>query len=181
MQQHRYKELFTARPDLLRSCIAHEIGHCVLRHDTWNRRPQNTEPLFPDFKPEPRYLHDSSLKPLAFSEQEINQWCKQAFKGDEAARQRLVRLKDRMEPDWMFWQAEHFSMCFLISRDRLLQHLNDGWEVSSWFAIRRFAERFGVSPSMMRVRLTKLGALTIEDGKPVLGPMLRNPGLLRSQ
>ena len=86
-----------------------------------------------------------------------------------------------MEPDWMFWQAEHFSMCFLIPRDRLFQFLNEGREVSSWFAIRRLAEDFGVSPSMMRVRLSKLGAVQMSvDGQPILGPLLLQPGILRA-
>jgi hypothetical protein len=43
---------------------------------------------------------------------ELNEWCKRAFKGDDEARQKLLRLQDRLEPEWMFWQAEQFAACF---------------------------------------------------------------------
>jgi Zn-dependent peptidase ImmA (M78 family) len=79
----------------------------------------------------------------------------------------------------MFWQAERFAACFLVPRDRLIECLNDGWEVSSWLAIRRLAEHFDVSPSLMRVRLTKLGAIIIENGKPKIGTLLLQPKMLR--
>lgn len=174
-----YRELFKARPDLLRSSLGHEIGHYVLRHHEWRTRPENVGLLFEDMEPKTRYLHDSSWKPLAFTKQDMNEWCRRAFSGDEEAREKLNKLQDRMEPDWMFWQAEHFSMCFLIARDQLLQCLNEGCEITSWFAIRRLADKFGVSPSMMRVRLTKIGAISIEDGKPVVGPMLKQPSMIR--
>jgi len=67
----------------------------------------------------------------------LNEWCKRAFKGDEEARRKLLRFQDRLEPEWMFWQAEHFAACFLIPRDRLLECLNAGREVGIWFAMRR--------------------------------------------
>ena len=174
-----YKELFELRPDLLRACLAHEVGHFVLRHHTWHVRPQNITPLFQDLEVQPRCLHDSALPPFAFTRDELNEWCKRAFKGDDEARQKLLRLQDRLEPEWMFWQAERFASCFLIPRDRLIECLNDGWEVSSWLAIRRFAEHFEVSPSMMRIRLSKLGAITIENRQPNVGPLLLQPKMLR--
>lgn len=175
----RYKELFELRPDLLRACLAHEVGHFVLKHHTWHARPQNITPLFPDINVQPRCLHDSSLRPFAFTKDELNEWCKKALKGDDEARQKLLRLQDRLEPEWMFWQAERFASCFLIPHDRLIECLNNGWEVSSWLAIRRLAEHFGVSPSMMRIRLTKLGAIIIENSQPKVGPMLLQPKMLR--
>lgn len=175
----RYKELFKMRQDLLNSCLAHEVGHFVLRHPTWHARPQNITPLFQDIEVQPRCLHDSSLRPFAFTRDELNEWCRRAFKGDNNARQKLLRLQDRLEPEWMFWQAEHFAACFLIPRDRLIESLNDGWEISSWLAIRRFAEHFEVSPSMMRVRLTKIGAIIIEKGQPKIGPLLLQPNMLQ--
>ena len=89
-----------------------------------------------------------------------------------------ARIGSVPEPDWMFWQAERFSMCFLIARDRLLQFLNEGREVSSWLAIRCLAEAFGVSPSMMRTRLVKMGAIVIKDGKPEIVPLLKQRGVL---
>jgi hypothetical protein len=32
---------------------------------------------------------------------------------------------------------------------------------------------------MMRVRLTKMGAISIRDGQPVVGPMLQQPGMIK--
>jgi hypothetical protein len=174
-----YEDLFHARPDLLRSTLGHEIGHYLLRHHQWRVTPGNAALLFPDMERQTRFLHDSSWKPLAFTKQDMNEWCRRAFKGDEDARKTLQQLQDRMEPEWMFWQAEHFSMCFLIPHDRLLWHLNRGCEVGSWFALARLADTFGVSPSMMRVRLSKMGAIIIENGSPKIGPMLKQPGMLR--
>lgn len=175
----RYKELFKLRPDLLRACLAHEVGHFVLRHPEWHARPQNIAPLFGDIVIQPRCLHDSSLRPYAFTKDELNEWCKMAFRGDEEARARLLKLQDRLEPEWMFWQAEHFAACFLIPRDRVMEYLNDGCEVASWFAIGRLAERFGVSPSMMKKRLVKMGAVVIENNQPKVGSLLSQPKMMR--
>jgi hypothetical protein len=174
----RHKELFKERPDILRSCIGHEVAHCVLRNHKWGTAPEGAGTLFDDLAPEPRCLHDSSWNQYGLTTKEMGELYKRAAI-DKEVRQRIAQLSDRMEPDWMFWQAEHFSMCFLIPRDRLFQFLNEGREVSSWFAIRQLAKDFGVSPSMMRVRLTKLGAIQVENGKPKLGPMLLQPGVLR--
>jgi IrrE N-terminal-like domain len=175
----RCKELFELRPDLLRACLAHEVGHFVLRHHAWHARPQNVLSLFEDTATQPRCLHDSSLRPYAFTRDELNEWCKQAFRGDEAARQRLMRLQDRLEPEWMFWQAEHFAACFLIPRDRVMDYLNAGGEVSSWPALYRLAERFGVSPTMMKKRLVKMSAIVIENNRPKVGPLLLQPKMMQ--
>lgn len=174
----RYKQLFELRPDLLRACLAHEVGHFVLRHPEWHARPQNTAPLFGDVEIQPRCLHATSLRPYAFTREELSEWCRQAFLGDEEARQRLRRLEDRLEPDWMFWQAEQFAMCFLIPQDRVMDYLNAGGEVSSWPAIYRLAERFGVSPTMMKKRLVKMGAIVIENNRPKVGPLLSQPRMI---
>jgi hypothetical protein len=141
----------------------------VLRHHECHTRPQNTATLFGDVATQPRCLHDSSLRPYAFTRDELNEWCKQAFRGDEAARQRLLRLQDRLEPEWMFWQAEHFAACFLIPRDCVMDYLNAGGEVSNWPALYRLAERFGVSPTMMKKRLVKMGVIVIENNQPKAG------------
>jgi Zn-dependent peptidase ImmA (M78 family) len=87
-------------------------------------------------------------------------------------------MQDRFEPEWMFRQAEHFSICLRIPRDYLLEQLEEGWDFNSWAPVYRLAERFGVSPSMMRVRLEKLGIIEIgADGKPHLKPTAPQGGL----
>ena len=173
-----YKELFELRPDLFNACLAHEVGHFVLRHHEWHASPQ-VATLFGDVATRPRCLHDSSLRPYAFTRDELTQWCKQAFRGDEEARQRLLKLEDRLEPEWMFWQAEHFAACFLIPRDRVMDYLNAGGEVSGWSPLYRLAERFGVSPTMMKKRLVKMGVIVIENNRPKVGPLLLQPKMMR--
>lgn len=175
----RYRELFKLRPDILRSCIGHELGHIILGHHKWKVRSSNMDSLFPDMEVKPRYLHDSSWNPHGLMRQEMDEWCRQAFKGNEEARQMLRQLQDCMEPEWMFWQAEHFSMCFLIPHDQLFRFLNEGYEVNTWRGIYQLAESFGVSPSMMKVRLVKIGAIIMRNGKPTLGEMFRQMGLYK--
>jgi Zn-dependent peptidase ImmA (M78 family) len=78
----------------------------------------------------------------------------------------------------MFWQAEHFSLCLRIPRDQLLRQLEEGWNFNTWVPVYRLAERFGVSPSMMRVRLEKIGLIEIgEGGRPRLKPSASQGGL----
>ncbi len=176
---NQWAELFKYRPDILRSCMGHEIGHFILRHHSWRNVSNATLPLFGDLQSESPYLHDSSWNPNAFKKSELDELCRKAFTGNEDARQKLIQLQNRLEPDWMFWQAEHFSACFLIPHDKLYQYLNDGYDFTNWASINQLADIFGVSPSMMKVRLLKLGAITIENGKPELGQKFLQPGMFR--
>lgn len=172
-----HRELFEARPDILRSSVGHEIGHLVLGHLDWNCT-FTEDLLFPDAqRPAVVFLHDTSWTPLAFTPDEVSEWCRRASRGDDAARRKLEGLSDRMEPEWMFHQAEHFSMCFLVPRNLLMECLNAGWGVADWPAIYRLAEHFGVSPSLMRARLKRLGLISLQGREIRLGEAMKQQRL----
>lgn len=175
-----YRGLFEARPDLLRSSLSHELGHCILRHHLWQAAPEGVLPLFGDLAPQQRRLHDSSWYQCGISSQELSGLCKRALV-DDAARLRLMKATDRLEPDWMFRQAEQFSSCFLIPRDKLMGYLNDGWDVSQWTPIYQLSERFEVSISMMCTRLRKIGAIEVSGKQITLGSMFSQKGLLNTE
>ena len=78
----------------------------------------------------------------------------------------------------MFRQAEHFSLCLRIPRDRLLDILEEGVSLHGWAPIYRLAERFRVSGTMMKIRLEKLHLIELgPDGKPRPCPPVMQGGL----
>lgn len=101
-----------------------------------------------------------------------------ALQGNEKVRKILKNFDDHCEEEWMFWQAEHFAMCFLIPKDAILQILNSGYDVTSWKSIYNLGDEFGVPGSMMATRLKKLKAIEIHDKQISLGGLLKQPNLL---
>ena len=175
-QKHR--KLFESRPDVYCACLAHEGGHCVLRH--WERiiSSEGTGSLFADLvSDQSRLFHKSSWYQYGLSREEVenhkraNQELTNVLVSkalvSETARRTLEQMRDRFEPEWMFRQAEHFSLCLRIPRDKLLGILEEGSSLHGWAPIYRLAERFGVSGTMMKTRLEKLRLIEIgPDGKP---------------
>lgn len=185
---NKYSELFEARPDVYCACLAHEGGHCILRHCEKMVSTENAPMLFEELSPDRSVFHKSSWYQYGLTREEVqrqkelnrqlNEKLVKAALISETARQTLEQMHDRFEPEWMFRQAEHFSLCLRIPRDHLLEQLEEGWNFNSWSPIYRLAERFGVSPSMMRARLEKLGVLEIgADGKPHPKPSAFQAGL----
>jgi IrrE N-terminal-like domain len=173
----KHRGLFEARPDVYGACLGHELGHKLLRHSEKIYSISGTLSLFPDYVPPPISFHKSSWFQFGLSREEVQKSKALRKVLDETlvknalisntARNTLAQLHTHFEPDWMFWQAEHFSLCLRIPRDHLLEQLNEGWDFNSWFPIYRLAERFGVSASMMRLRLEKLRVIEIgKDGNP---------------
>jgi len=173
----RHRDFFETRPDVYSACIGHEAGHCVLRH--WEKNlPGATLSLFADSSAQQLHLfHKSSWFQYGLTREEVEERKKKekAFTDklvskaliSETARQTLDQMSDRFEPEWMFRQAEHFSLCLRIPKDYLLDRLEEGWEYTSWRGIYRLAKRFGVSGSMMKTRLEKLQLMELgPDGKP---------------
>ena len=172
----KHREFFDSRPDVYSACLGHEAGHCVLKHWESGGAPQALS-LFEDSTPASKLFHKSSWLQYGLSRNEVRE-LKEAelrFKQTLArsafvsptARETLKQLTDYFEPEWMFWQAEHFSLCLRIPRDTLKPQLEEGWNFNTWTPIYRLAERFRVSPSMMRLRLEKLGVIEIgADGRP---------------
>src|SRR5262249_40712182 len=107
----------------------------------------------------------------------VQELVKRALVNSEA-RQVIAQLQCVYEPEWMFWQAEQFSRCLLIPKDRLLEQLENPWDLSRWRDVYRLADAFGVSGTMMRTRLEKLDVIKIgKDGNPRPVQMPRQGGL----
>jgi len=171
----RHQDLFVKRQDVYASCLGHEVGHRVLCHCDHAEFNVDTPSLFDDPLVKPRLFHRSSWHQYGMTKEEVlerkaleQELVKLAAK-NERARQAIAQMQNRFEPEWMFWQAEHFSLCFLVPKDRLVVQLEEGWNFNSWYPIYRLAERFGVSSGMMRRRLVKLKVIEIgDDGQPRL-------------
>lgn len=174
---NKHSELFESRPDVYCACLAHEGGHCILRHCEKIASPENTPMLFEELSPSPPLFHKSSWYQYGLTREEVqkqkefnkhlNDALVRAALISETARQTLAQMHDRFEPEWMFRQAEHFSLCLRIPRDGLLEILEEGLGLHGWAPLYRLAERFGVSVTMMKIRLEKLHLIEIgPDGKP---------------
>lgn len=173
----RHRELFESRLDVFGACLGHESGHCVLRH--WEKALSSASmpSLFGESASAPQLFHKSAWYQYGLTREEVQKSkerernFKEALTKNalisETARQTLAQMENRFEPEWMFRQAEHFSLCLRIPRDALLAQLEEGWNFNTWAPFYRLAERFGVSASMMRARLEKLGVIEIgSDGRP---------------
>lgn len=169
----RHRQLFEERPDVYSSCLGHEAGHRVLRHHEHSTFSNESPSLFSEPVAVQRVFHKSSWNQYGLTKEEVmkrklmeQKLAKKAIVSEQA-RQILIQLHNRFEPEWMFWQAEHFSLCLQVPKDRLFELLEDGWDYVSWRGIYRLAENFGVAGSMMRRRLVKLKLIKIgEDGQP---------------
>lgn len=172
-----HQKYFDENPTARRTVGSHEVGHIVLRHHDKMIQFQ-TPSLFDDFKPEPKFLHKTLWKHHSFSADDLKNLCEMALQGNEKVRKILKNFDDHCEEEWMFWQAEHFAMCFLIPKDAILQILNSGYDVTSWKSIYSLGDEFGVPGSMMATRLKKLKAIEIHDKQISLGGLLKQPNLL---
>jgi hypothetical protein len=168
-----HSDLFRDKPYVYASAVGHEIGHKVLKHAEHTEMGATGATLFPEDTPKPLYLHKSSWGQYGLTKEEVIQrkaqvreLAKRAMVSNEA-RQVIAQLQSFYEPEWMFWQAEQFSRCLLIPKDRLLEQLENPWDLSGWRDIYRLAAVFGVSGPIMKTRLEKLGVIQIgEDGNP---------------
>jgi hypothetical protein len=173
----RHRELFESRPDVYCACLGHESGHLILRHSEIFDSSSNAISLFEDVSgSSPKIFHKSAWYQYGLSREEVekaktarrvlnetlakNAWI------SETAHRTLKQIQTHYEPDWVFWQAEHFSLCLRIPRDRLDEEIARNPDLNGWRPIYRMAETFGVSGSMMRLRLEKLQLIELgQDGQ----------------
>jgi hypothetical protein len=107
---------------------------------------------------------ESYLKLKALNQRAITVLSKRASV-DEDARNSLYALTSKFEPEWMFWQAEHFSLCLQVPRDYLNQELERPIDLTSWSTFYQLGDKYGVTASMVKTRLRKLGVVNIaSDG-----------------
>lgn len=176
-----HRKIFDEKPDKRLITGAHEVGHIVLKHHNKLACPK-TMSLFGDFvTAEPKFLHKTDWQHHGFSAEELKNLCEIALNGDEKVRKFLGSFDEHFEEKWMFWQAEHFALCFLIPRDVVLNALNADFDATDWRAIYSFGEEFGVSGAMMATRLKKLNAIEIHGKQIALGGLLKQKNLLGGQ
>ncbi len=164
--------LFSSKPELLRSCLSHEIGHCVLRHFECLNTNENQGNLF-NAERNNNHFHDSAWRQLGLSHEDFivvkNELAKTAWNKKED-KELLDFFNDYLEPKWMYWQAEQFSSCFLIPHDKLFDYLETGLNLADWNSLYWLRDKFGVSISMVRIRLEKLKLIEFNDGKLTIVP-----------
>lgn len=178
-----YKDLFESRPDVYRVCICHELGHIILGHISHFPTSNNLS-LFDDVEKDQKFLHKNSWAQYGLSSDEVRRR-QLALKQVQAklvrnaiispiANQALRHIDDKFEPEWMFWQAEHFARCISIPRDKLLDSLQSMSLDSGWSSIGKLANIFEVPLGAMKTRLLKLNIIRIdENGVPQ--PVLNEP------
>jgi transcriptional regulator with XRE-family HTH domain/Zn-dependent peptidase ImmA (M78 family) len=186
----KHNNFFETRPDVFCATLAHEIGHCILNHNSFNDSSSD-QLLFADMCAFIPVLHKSSWFPYGLSgveverlkvlERKVKEKLVKKALLDTKSRAAIEHLRDKYEPEWMFRQAEHFSRCLLIPKDRILEILEEPWDFNSWSSIYRIADTFGVPKSMVRIRLEKMGIIEIgEDGRPHLTLASKQQGLFKS-
>jgi len=184
----RYRGLFTERPDVYAAAIGHEVGHIVLGHLKILIPPLDHGSFLLDFEPSPQVrLHKSTwgwygltkgeIEKLKARERDAVSTLLKSSSISDDAYQSLKQLGSLLEPDWMFWQAECFARCLLIPLNLLQTALQKDWNFYSWGAIYELARLFGVSGTMMGIRLKKIGVIEIINGNPRPGPQFRQTTL----
>lgn len=169
--QHR--GLFTEKPFILRSSLAHEVGHSILRHvEALDTNPDQPSLFEQDDAAQIRF-HDSALRRFDLSNEEylkIRSDLARIAAIDWEARQVLAELSNRLEPEWMFYQAEQFASCFLIPKNKLFECIADENSLTTWRSLYALAKRFEVSISMMCVRLQKLNLISLRGRQIIVTP-----------
>jgi hypothetical protein len=180
----RHTDLFDERPYVFAAALGHEIGHKVLRHSEHSETVTIAPTLFSVDPPKAQQFHKSSWGQYGMSKEDVEkrkalvqEVAKRAMVSQDA-RQLIAQLQCFYEPEWMFWQAEHFSRCLLVPKDLLFAELEKAWDLSRWADIYRLGELFGVSGPMMKARLVKLGIIEIgKDSQPRAVQSPRQSGL----
>jgi len=172
-----YRDLFENRPEVFRICLGHEAGHIVLNHPEFFLTTD--APTFFESDDGCRFLHKESWNQYGLSSSEV----KERIAATKNARQKLVKnavlsqaaydaiklLDDKCEPDWMFWQAEHFARCITIPSAQLFEILERAPLSPGWGPIYKLSKIFEVPPSSMTKRLEKLNLIAMDaEEQPVL-------------
>lgn len=172
----KHRNFFQERPEIFRAVMSHEIGHLVLRHHE-KLLAGHTPSLFGE-EPEVPYLHSTKCKSSFLSKDEFQALCKMAIGGNRGAHDLILQMNNKFEEEWMFWQAEHFAMCFLIPQDRVFEVFESDYNFTNWRGIYQLGSDFGVSGAMMAQRLKKIGAIEIDDKTISLGPLFKQKRLI---
>jgi hypothetical protein len=173
---NQYAAFFEEHPHLLASALLHELGHVALRHG--ELYADVGMPCLPGMPMPSPFLYRSGLLPWGVSEDVLKRAIKVAILDD---RVRAILKPERLEPDWVYTQAQRFAAAFMIPHSRLRESLeeNSGFVcLTNWPTLFELARRFATSPSMMRYRLEQLGYITVYGREIRHGVQLRQRPLL---
>ncbi len=180
-----HRDLFEDRPEVYRICLGHEAGHLVLNHPEFFSTT-DTPTIFQNDKVG-HFFHKESWNQYGLTSSEVSQ----RIAATKAAKQKLVKnavlspaafdaiklIDNKCEPEWMFWQAEHFARCIAIPKAELLEILEQEPLSRGWGPIYTLAKVFRVPPSSMTKRLEKLNLIEMDaEGKPI--PVISMQGSL---
>lgn len=149
-------ELFEEKPGLERFTLGHELGH-------WD--------LFVDEAAlqHPRLLGvDAGKPPYAFRSAEggLVQVLLTLTDTKAEAYELLYELQSGARHDGPYEKraVNRYSGSLLMPRDSIQCEVA-GLDLMSWSTLYELAERFGVTPTALRVRLEELGYIFVKDGK----------------
>ena len=168
----KYCDLFDERIDIYKNCVGHEIGHIFLKHLDEYSNELNPS-LFEGFQKPPIFLHKSSWYQYGLSSDEIKQrikktedlkqrWTQLALVNCKA-RDALKEITNKFEPKWMFYQAEHFSLCLAVPQDELFELMETIPLVAGWRPLYQYRDAFQVSITAIKVRLHKLDLIDFDE------------------
>jgi hypothetical protein len=167
----KYRDLFEKRTDIYRNCVGHEVGHFFLRHLEFFS--ENITPsLFDDVEISRILLHKSSWHQYGLTgtevkqrvdatEKLVNKLTKNALINNKA-HTLLRELQNKFEPEWMFRQAEYFSLCLCIPKNKLQKVMNDVPLKAGWKTLYSYKEAFGTSITAIKTRLKKLDLIDFD-------------------
>lgn len=171
-----YRAFFEDRPDVFRVCLGHEAGHLALNHPAFFS--SSDAPAFFEPRDGHQFLHKQSWNQYGLTSAEVRERIMTAKAAKEKllvnaminkrAYDALKMIDDKCEPEWMFWQAEHFARCIAIPKDKLFEVLEVEPFTSGWSQVYRLVELFEVPVSSMRTRLEKLKIMELDGrGNPI--------------
>jgi hypothetical protein len=165
----KHRDFFREHPLVFRRTVCHEVGHSLLEHLHYQEKSTENLSLFEEPVRKERVFHKATwphygmdkttyLKLKELEERALKTIAKKAAVNSDA-RDALHKLTTKFEPEWMFWQAEHFSLCVQMPRDLIDEELERPIDLASWGTICQLASKYGVTPSMMKTRLRKMGVI----------------------
>ncbi len=149
-------KLFEEKPSLERFTLGHELGHWDLFVD----EAAMQSPRLPGMdlgKPPCSFRNaDEGLVQVLFSLTDT--------KAEAYELLHELQSGTRRDSPYEKRAVNRYSGSLLMPRDSVQREI-DGLDLTSWATLYELAERFGVTPTALRVRLEELGYIFVKDGK----------------
>jgi len=143
------KDLFAAKPGLERSTKGHELGHWDLYVDV-------------SVLDHPRLFHADSPSVAFRSTPHGQAAVLKALQSSEAGMKFLRELQDRADDPHEERAVNRYAAALSMPRDLIVEAANQ-IDRTQWRALYRLAERFDVTITALKVRLSQLNLLYVDD------------------